>query len=187
MKAQRDTMSDLCFTIAEDYLSSRDYDYALSFFNESLRYSEGNKKVNRGIPRTSRCIVFLTCQKSSLAPRPPQSMLALAKLYIQKGDLAAAHDQCLALLRSDLANEEATIMIADGLFQKGEYDSAKFHYQQLLEKNPNHYAAMSRLIELLRRTGKIIEAPKILENAQNALKRADVDAGLHFVKGLYSK
>lgn len=42
-------------------------------------------------------------------------------------------------------------MIADVMFGRKEYDSAIFHFQQLLEREPQHYEALSRLVDLLRR------------------------------------
>lgn len=40
--------------------------------------------------------------------------------------------------------------LADLMFRKNEYEAATFHFQQLLEKKPNHYSALMRLILLLR-------------------------------------
>ena len=60
----------------------------------------------------------------------------------------------------DSGNEEASMMLADLMFRKNEYEAATFHFQQLLEKKPNHYVALSRLIQLLRRAGKLSEVPR---------------------------
>jgi tetratricopeptide repeat protein 21B len=42
-------------------------------------------------------------------------------------------------------------MMADVMFSRKEYDSATFHFQQLLEREPNHYEGLARLVDLLRR------------------------------------
>lgn len=42
------------------------------------------------------------------------------------------------------------VRLADLMFRKNEYEAATFHFQQLLEKKPNHYSALMRLILLLR-------------------------------------
>ena len=42
-------------------------------------------------------------------------------------------------------------MIADVMFGRKEYDSAIFHFQQLLEREPQKYEALARLVDLLRR------------------------------------
>ncbi len=51
-------------------------------------------------------------------------------------DLDACQHTCLALLRADRDNEEATVMMADLAFRKNDYESAMFHFQQLLQKRP---------------------------------------------------
>lgn len=64
---------------------------------------------------------------------------------------------------------------------------ATFHFQQLLERKPNHYTALSRLIQLLRRAGKLNEIPRFLKLAENLSKRAAMEPGLHYCKGLYNR
>lgn len=87
----------------------------------------------------------------------------------------------------DAGNEEASMMLADLMFRKNEFDAATFHFQQLLEKKPTHYVALSRLIQLLRRAGKLSEVPKFLKTAEQLTKRASTEAGLHYCKGLYNR
>ncbi len=97
-----------------------------------------------------------------------KSILALAKLCMSKGELDPCQHHCINLLRMDAANEEASIMyvhdrvinhmlglyayfrLADLMFRKNEYEAATFHFQHLLERKPNHYSALMRLILLLR-------------------------------------
>lgn len=80
---------------------------------------------------------------------------------------------CPVLVR--LRAQEASMMLADVMFRKEEHDAATYHFQQvrhsrphlacrrahrsrcslqLLEKNPTQYAALSKLIQLLRRAGR---------------------------------
>lgn len=51
-------------------------------------------------------------------------------------------------------------MLAELMFHKENYDSAIFHFQQLLDRNPTHYVAMVNLIQLLRRAGRLDDVPK---------------------------
>ena len=89
---------------------------------------------------------------------PPQvALCALARLYLMNDDL----DQCqytrMTLLRNDKDNEEATVMMADLAFRKNDYEAAMFHFQQLLEKRPDYWVALARLVEVMRRTGHLEE------------------------------
>ena len=47
-----------------------------------------------------------------------------------------------------------------------QYDTAIQHFQQILDKQPDQWAALSQLIVLLKRAGKLSEADKYLEAMQ---------------------
>jgi tetratricopeptide repeat protein 21B len=49
----------------------------------------------------------------------------------------------------------------------------------------DNYEALSRLVDLMRRAGKLEEVPKFLELAENASPRAKVEAGFNYCKGLF--
>ena len=66
-------------------------------------------------------------------------------------------------------------MLADLMFRKQEYDAATYHFQQLLERSPDHYEALARLVELLRRAGKLAMCPKFLEQAEKSSPRATME------------
>ena len=44
---------------------------------------------------------------------------------------------------------------------------------------------MSRLVDLMRRAGKLEEVPKFLEMAESASRRTSLDGGYNYCKGLY--
>ncbi len=46
------------------------------------------------------------------------------------------------------------------VFTQEHYESAIYHFQQLMERQPTHWRALSQLIDLLRRAGKLDEVPK---------------------------
>src|SRR5690348_15274375 len=81
--------------------------------------------------------------------------------------------------------QEAAMMLADLMFQRNEHDAATFHFQrthiththtehthahitELLEKNPTQYTALHKLIQLLRRAGRLQDAPKFIKLAEKA-------------------
>jgi tetratricopeptide (TPR) repeat protein len=49
-------------------------------------------------------------------------------------------------------------MLAELMFQKEHYETAIYHFQQLLEKNPRNFRALAQLVQLLRRSGRLEEA-----------------------------
>jgi len=112
---------------------------------------------------------------------------ASTKLRLQHEQFDAAHHQCMLLMRIDSGNEEASMVMADIMFRKAEYDAAIYHYQQILDSRPNNYDVLQQLVRLLRRAGQLPEAPKFLTAAEKSSARASFDAGLHFCKGLYQR
>ena len=153
-KEQKDITSVLCFRLAEYYRSIHQLDKSLQFYNESLKYNESHEK----------------------------SRLALARLHLLNNDLDACQSQCVTLMRLDPSNKEASLMLADLMFRKNEHEAATFHFQQLLEKNPTRYDALNKLIQLLRRAGRLVDAPRFLKLAEKFNAKATFAAGLHYCK-----
>uniref|UniRef100_A0AAY5KV66 Tetratricopeptide repeat domain 21B n=1 Tax=Esox lucius TaxID=8010 RepID=A0AAY5KV66_ESOLU len=155
--AQKQLAAEICAEIAKHYTSIRGYERAVKFYKEALVYCESDSKV----------------------------MLELARLYLSLDDVDGCQQQCSVLLKSDLVNEDATLMMADLMFRKQDYEQAVFHFQQLLERKPDNYPTLSRLIDLLRRAGKPEEVPRFLEMAEKHSSRAKFDPGFNYCKGLY--
>ncbi|KAJ8385445.1 hypothetical protein AAFF_G00188970 [Aldrovandia affinis] len=155
--AQKQLAAEICGEIAKHYTFLRDYERAIKFYKEALVYCESDSKV----------------------------MLELARLYLTQDDIEACQQQCSTLLKSDQVNEAATVMMADLMFRKQDYEQAVFHFQQLLERKPDNYPTLSRLIDLLRRAGKLEEVPRFLEMREKHSSRAKLDPGFNYCKGLY--
>ncbi|XP_048050611.1 tetratricopeptide repeat protein 21B isoform X1 [Megalobrama amblycephala] len=155
--AQKQLAAEICAEIAKQCSSQRGYERAVKFYKEALVYCESDSKV----------------------------MLELAQLYLTLDDVEACQQQCSAILKNDPVNESATLMMADLMFRKQDYEQAVFHFQQLLEKKPDNYPTLSRLIDLLRRAGKLEEVPRFLEMAEKHSSRAKFEPGYNYCKGLY--
>ncbi|CAD6197804.1 unnamed protein product [Caenorhabditis auriculariae] len=114
-----------------------------------------------------------------------KSNLALAHIYMSQNRLQLCNQQCNIVLAIERDNDEATLMMADLLYLKNEGDQAIVHFTQLLTRNPNHYHALARVIELSWRGGDAENAEKFLMKAVEANPRATVDAGYNYCKGLH--
>ncbi|XP_069186237.1 tetratricopeptide repeat protein 21B isoform X2 [Procambarus clarkii] len=116
------------------------------------------------------------------------SMLSQAKLLnllAKINDLDQCQYTCMTLLRTDKENDSATVMMADLSYRRNEYDTAMFHFQQLLDRRPAYFPALARLVEVMRRTGTLDEAGPYLDRAEQAILRPSTDPGINFCKGLY--
>lgn len=154
-----------------DYFEVREHnlDFAVGYYTETLRHDETHEK----------------------------SILALARIHLHKNELEVAEKQLMILLRVDPSNEEASMLMAELMMllaaQGGrsdggvqEYKDATFYYQALLDKKPCNYTALSKLIFLLRRAGRLRDTPRYLAAAEKATARApDREAGLRFCRGLF--
>uniref|UniRef100_A0A672KXY6 Tetratricopeptide repeat protein 21B-like n=1 Tax=Sinocyclocheilus grahami TaxID=75366 RepID=A0A672KXY6_SINGR len=163
----------------------------LPLLTEDCRYlvllAKVQSKVNKNdeallsLQRLVSFMVMRTGRKNMLS----QVMLELAQLYLTLDDVEACQQQCSAILKNDPVNESATLMMADLMFRKQDYEQAVFHFQQLLERKPDNYPTLSRLIDLLRRAGKLEEVPRFLEMAEKHSSRAKFEPGYNYCKGLY--
>lgn len=119
-----------------------------------------------------------------------------------------AHN-CSILLSADPNNEAASVMMADLAFRKVDFETAAFHFRQLLIRQPTYWTALARLIEVSRRTGfEIIinsvvrsryfdgesnasfilgamdDLDEWLQRAQAAMGAGNVEAGFYYCAGL---
>ena len=157
LEKQRRLAADICFMLGSEANAVRKYEESINLFHEGLELCESHTK----------------------------SMLSLSKIHLLRNEIAEAQNQCTSILRYDPDNEEATIMLAELMFQKEMYETSIYHYEQLLERKPAHYRALSKLIQLMRRAGRLEEVPQKLTHAERAAARAAASPGLHFCRGLY--
>jgi tetratricopeptide repeat protein 21B len=157
-REQKEIAAAICCSLAEAFQESKAGDKAMQYYHEALKHNEMHEKAR----------------------------LALAKMFLLNGDLENCQHHCVSLLRIDPGNREASMMLADLMFRKNEHDAATYHFQQLLEKNPTRYAALTKLIQLLRRAGRLSDAPRYIKAAEKSGAKESFAAGLHFCKGLYA-
>lgn len=70
-----------------------------------------------------------------------------------------------------------------------DFESAAYHFSQLLLSQPTYWTALARLIEVMRRSGTIANAAEFVkrgeENCSQLASSAEHEAGLNFCRGLY--
>eukprot|EP01006_Ploeotia_vitrea_P056869 TRINITY_DN68132_c2_g2_i2.p1 TRINITY_DN68132_c2_g2~~TRINITY_DN68132_c2_g2_i2.p1 ORF type:complete len:1314 (+),score=179.62 TRINITY_DN68132_c2_g2_i2:92-4033(+) len=170
LKRLRSEQPDVVY---QQHIIAADIDYRLGeLYNESGNESKATNHYNNALKHDQ------THEKS---------MLALAHLYLQRGEFEACEHHCNALLRVDSGHEEASMMMADLMSRKKKYEDAMFHFQQLLDKRPTNYEVLVQYVQLLRRAGRLYEAPKFFKLAEKANTRKRLDPGLHYAKGLYAR
>ena len=75
------------------------------------------------------------------------TLVDLARLYMQLNDLEQCQMSCMTLFTADANTEAATVMMADMAFRKMYFETAAFHFQQLLQRCPNYWTALARSVK----------------------------------------
>ena len=122
-------------------------------------------------------------------PHNVKAMIGLAKIHKRNGETELCQAQCQKVISAEPSNEEATIMLSELLFvtMASDPSSAVNPLRNLLQEHPNNYKALSNLITLLRKTGRLEEVPAFITAAEKKDRRSASHAGLHFCKGLYAR
>ncbi|XP_012141012.1 tetratricopeptide repeat protein 21B isoform X2 [Megachile rotundata] len=153
---EKQFLANICLTMADYSSSLRDYDQAIMYYKEALNHKSTD--VN--------------------------ALLSLAKLYMQTNNLDQCAQSCTAVLNTDPNNEAASIMMADLAFRKVDFETAAFHFRQLLLKQPTYWTALARLIEVSRRTGNMDDLEEWLHRAEEGTRSAHLAAGYYYCAGL---
>jgi tetratricopeptide repeat protein 21B len=66
-----------------------------------------------------------------------------------RGEVGECEQRCTALLRANPFNEEAGDILVYLMIHRELYESAILHFQQILERDPNHYSALSQVNYLI--------------------------------------
>ncbi|XP_051938741.1 tetratricopeptide repeat protein 21B-like isoform X1 [Hippocampus zosterae] len=154
---QKQLAAKICREIAQHYASQRVYDRAIEFYKEALAHCETDHKL----------------------------MLELARIFLTLDEVDACQEQCNVILKNDQFNQDATLMMADIMFRRKDDEQAISFYRQLLESKPEHFSTVSRLIDLLRKAGKLEDMPRFFERMEKYSTRVTFEPGFNYCKGLY--
>lgn len=81
-------------------------------------------------------------------PRLSQQILQLcikSHPFCDRGEVGECEQRCAALLRANPFNDEAGDILVHLMIHRELYEAAILHFQQLLERDPNHYSALSQV------------------------------------------
>lgn len=156
--AHKQLAATICSEMGKQLAEQRDFDKATKLYKEAIMHTDADGKLT----------------------------LELANLYLTMDDLDGCQHQLASLLKSDKESDAATVMMADLMFRKSDYDQAAYHFQQLLSRKPDHWQVLSRLIDLMRRAGKLDECSATMKKAEEANTNADMQPGNNYCQGLYA-
>ncbi|XP_036189106.1 tetratricopeptide repeat protein 21A [Myotis myotis] len=155
--SQKELAASICFHFGEHYVVEKEYAKAVRSYKDALSYSPTDNKV----------------------------VLELARVSLLQGHLDLCQQYCAVLLETEKYHETACVMMADLMFRKQEYEAAINLYHQVLEKAPDHFSVLNKLIDLLRRSGKLEDAPVFFELAKKMSSRVLLEPGFNYCTGIY--
>ncbi|XP_070632170.1 tetratricopeptide repeat protein 21A isoform X2 [Bos indicus] len=155
--SQKQLAASICIQFGEYYLAEKEYAKAVQSYKDALSYTPINNKV----------------------------VLELARLYLLQGHLDLCEQHCADLLQTEKNHEAASVVMADLMFRRQKYEAAINLYHQVLEKAPDNFPVLNKLIDLLRRSGKLEDAPAVFELAEKMSSRVPLDPGFNFCRGIY--
>ncbi|KAM5281394.1 tetratricopeptide repeat protein 21A isoform 2-T2 [Ctenodactylus gundi] len=157
LPSQKQLAANIRMQFGEHYVAEKEYTKAAQSYKDALSYLPSDNMV----------------------------VLELARLYLLQGHLDLCEQQCAVLLQTDQAHEAASMMMAELMFRKQKYEEAIKLYLQVLEKAPDNFSVLNKLVDLLRRSGKLDEAPTFLQLSKKASSRAPLEPGFNYCSGLY--
>ncbi|XP_046518696.1 tetratricopeptide repeat protein 21A isoform X2 [Equus quagga] len=155
--SQKQLAASICIQFGDQYLAEKEYAKAVRSYKDALSYSPIDNKV----------------------------VLELAQLYLLQGHLDLCEQHCAILLQTEKNHETASAMMADLMFRKQKYEAAINLYHQVLEKAPDNFPILNKLIDLLRRSGKLEDAPAYFELAKKMSSRVPLEPGFNYCRGIY--
>ncbi|CAO4369153.1 unnamed protein product [Caenorhabditis nigoni] len=114
-----------------------------------------------------------------------KSNLLLSRIYKDENKWTLVLQPCQAVLQVDPHNDEANLILADFYYIKSEADHAMTSYITLLNKNPLHWHALFRVVELYCRKGEHHKADEFLNSARDANPRCVTEAGYSVCRGRF--
>uniref|UniRef100_A0A1A9ZZ57 Tetratricopeptide repeat protein 21B n=1 Tax=Glossina pallidipes TaxID=7398 RepID=A0A1A9ZZ57_GLOPL len=154
---QYKTLSKICLLMAQYWSHLKNNAEALACLEECLKYT----------------------------PNDIEILTSLARLYIQMDFMDSCREICLRILQIDNSNEAASVIMADLSFRKMDLENATYHFSQLLLVQPCYWTALARLVEVMRRSGTLLDVVPFLKRSKEATAAPDQMPGLQYCNGLY--
>jgi tetratricopeptide repeat protein 21B len=118
---------------------------------------------------------------------------APAVLQLARWKLAAGHLEAVVALvermagANDRAGQEASLLLAQVALLQGDHAVATGRISVALGADPGNWMLLYAMMDMLRRTGKLSEAPALLDAARRSTPRAVSTAGYLCCAGLHHK
>ena len=115
-----------------------------------------------------------------------EAQLMLANHYLKTENLETCSQLCNHMLKSVAdPSEEVLVTLANLSFRKNEIDQGIEQFKKLFEKKRDHYDALTTLIQILYRAGKIDETQFFFDKIEKEIPKALTEPGYNNAKGMF--
>ncbi|XP_059246499.1 tetratricopeptide repeat protein 21A isoform X4 [Mustela nigripes] len=178
----------LCCDLAELLLKLKKFSKAEKVLKQALEHD--SVKDIPSMMNDVKCLLLLakvykSHKKEDVMGTLNEVVLELARLFLLQGQLDLCEQHCALLLQSEEHHETASVMMADLMFRKQKYEAAVDLYHQVLEKAPDNFLVLNKLIDLLWRSGRLEDAPAFFELAKKMSSRIPLEPGFNYCRGIY--
>ncbi|XP_059018012.1 tetratricopeptide repeat protein 21A isoform X5 [Mustela lutreola] len=178
----------LCCDLAELLLKLKKFSKAEKVLKQALEHD--SVKDIPSMMNDVKCLLLLakvykSHKKEDVMGTLNEVVLELARLFLLQGQLDLCEQHCALLLQSEEHHETASVMMADLMFRKQKYEAAVDLYHQVLEKAPDNFVVLNKLIDLLWRSGRLEDAPAFFELAKKMSSRIPLEPGFNYCRGIY--
>lgn len=157
----------------------REKEYVATLYFELADYYE-HAENNRDSAKEAYVDALRQCDSHK------PSLLALAKLLSQKGELDACASACNRLLKIDPSNEEGTYLAAQTMFLRDSPEQGLGIFKSLLAIKPDNFHVLASFVSFAKKLGRVQETTDYIDNAAKIAGRSN-EPGIVYVKGLYER
>merc|ERR1719483_1695069 len=117
-------------------------------------------------------------------PSCTEAVTILAEMAITENNSIECQRRCEQLISIEPQNTKAQILLADCMYQRGEHEKAILHFSSMLEQNPENTELLYRLVETLRRLGKLNKAERFISLVKEKVGQS---AAIHYFEGILNR
>uniref|UniRef100_A0A8C8SR38 Tetratricopeptide repeat domain 21A n=1 Tax=Pelusios castaneus TaxID=367368 RepID=A0A8C8SR38_9SAUR len=153
---------------------------------KNCKKEEALGTLNKAFDMQLRILKRIPLEQPELIPSQKQLTSSICVQYAEQYLIEKDYVQAVKWYKDALSYTQTDSKImADLMFRKQKHEQAINLYQNVLDKAPDNFSVMEKLIDLLRRSGKLDKATYFFEMAKKTSTRIPLEPGYNYCMGLY--
>ncbi|XP_077075262.1 tetratricopeptide repeat protein 21B [Siphateles boraxobius] len=157
LEEERKLLSSICCDWAHEFHLKHDLEMAKLRYTDALHHSPDNEEI----------------------------IFHLAQFHYDHQKLDYSEELCVKILQLNHNHTAASMLLADTLFWKNQKEESVKIYACIMEQNPDNFHAMAKLLQILRRMGKLDEGQSVFKACEKFSVLSVREPGFNYCKGFY--